>query len=244
MALPVQDFGGLSRPGDGDCKQDQEGVYLVQAREVYSQSALLVLYEEKEIRQSWPLEAKETTIGRWPDNDIVIADRWVSRHHARIERRGLRYVIEDLGSKNDTFVNGERLTAPHELEDGDRIQIAPQYQFTFVDAEATAPVRPAEIGLRLDTAQRQVWVAEQEVPPPLSPAQFAFLELLSREPERVFSRDEIIAAVWSDSDSSGVSDDAIDSLVRRLRKRLAKLDPDHDYIETVRGHGFRLVQHQ
>jgi hypothetical protein len=216
----------------------------VQANETYSQSALLVLHEGEEVRQSWPLDAQETTIGRWPDNDVVIADRWVSRHHARIVRRGLRYVIEDLGSKNDTFVNGQRLTAPHELEDGDRIQIAPQYQFIFVDAEATAPIHPAAMGLRLDATQRQVWLAEQEVLPPLSPAQFAFLELLSSEPERVFSRDEIIAAVWPDSDSSGVSDEAIDSLVRRLRKRLAQLDPDHDYIQAVRGHGFRLIQRQ
>lgn len=214
----------------------------MQANETYSQSALLVLHEGEEVRQSWLLEAQETTIGRWPDNDVVIADRWVSRHHARIVRRGLRYVIEDLGSKNDTFVNGQRLTAPHELEDGDRIQIAPQYQFIFVDAEATAPIRPAAMGLRLDAAQRQVWLAEQEVLPPLSPAQFAFLELLSSEPERVFGRDEIIGAVWSDADSSGVSDEAIDSLVRRLRKRLAQLDPDHDYIQAVRGHGFRLIQ--
>ena len=214
----------------------------MQANETYSQGALLVLHEGEEVRQSWPLEAQETTIGRWPDNDVVIADRWVSRHHARIVRRGLRYVIEDLGSKNDTFVNGQRLTAPHELEDGDRIQIAPQYQFIFVDAEATAPIRPAAMGLRLDAAQRQVWLAEREVLPPLSPAQFAFLELLSSEPERVFGRDEIIAAVWPDADASGVSDEAIDSLVRRLRKRLAQLDPDHDYIQAVRGHGFRLIQ--
>ena len=214
----------------------------MQANEAYTHSALLVLYEGKEVRQTWPLEAQETTIGRWPDSDVVIADRWVSRYHARIVRQGLRYVIEDLGSKNHTFVNGQQLTAPHELEDGDCIQIAPQFQFTFVDAEATAPVRPAETGLRLDVAHRQVWVAGQEILPPLSPAQFAFLELLSSEPERVFSRDEIVDAVWPGSDASGVSGEAIDSLVRRLRKRLAQFDPHHDYIQAIRGHGFRLIQ--
>lgn len=208
------------------------------------ESALLVRRKEKEIRQSWPLEAQETTIGRWPDNDVVIADRWISRHHARIVRRGLRYAIEDLGSKNGTFVNGQRLTAPQELEDGDRIQIAPQHQFTFVDAEATAPVRPAEPGLRLDATQRRVWVAGQEILPPLSPAQFALLQLLSSDAERVFDRDEIIAAVWPESDPSGVSDDAIGSLARRLRKRLAQSDAAHDHVQAVRGHGFRLTQRQ
>jgi DNA-binding response OmpR family regulator len=37
-----------------------------------------------------------------------------------------------------------------------------------------------------------------------------------------------------------VSEQAIDALVRRLRDRLAELDPDHRYVVTVRGHGFRL----
>jgi predicted component of type VI protein secretion system len=210
--------------------------------ETGSQSALLVLYKEDEIRQSWPLKAKETTIGRWSDNDVVIADRWVSRRHARIVQRGMRYVIEDLDSKNGTFVNGQRLRIPQELEDGDRIQVAPQYQFTFVDAEATAPVRMTEPRLRLDAIQRRVWVAGQEVLPPLSLAQFALLELLSSDPGCVFSRDEIIAAVWPEAMASGVSAEAVDSLIRRLRKRLAKLDPSHNYILAVRGHGFRLAQ--
>ena len=216
----------------------------MQTNQVYAQGALLVLHEGDEIRSSWPLDADETTIGRWPDNDVVIADRWISRHHALITRRGLRYVVKDLGSKNGTFVNGQRLTGPQELEDGDRIQVAPNYQFSFVDAEATAPVWLAGPQLRLDAAQRQVWVAGQEILPPLSPAQFAFLELLSREPDRVFNRDEIIAAVWPESIALGVSDEAIDSLVRRLRKRLAKVDPAHNYIQAVRGHGFRLIQRQ
>jgi hypothetical protein len=215
----------------------------MQAQKI-SQGALLVLHQAGEVRQTWPLEAEETTIGRWPDNVIVVADRWVSRYHARIVRRGMRYVVEDLDSKNGTFVNGQRLTGPQELEDGDSIQVAPEYRLTFVDAEATAPVRPAGPGLRLDAAQRRVWVAGQEVLPPLSPSQFAFLELLSSDPERVFDRDEIIAAVWPNAIASGVSDEAIDSLVRRLRKRLAELDPDHDYIEAVRGHGFRLIWHR
>jgi DNA-binding response OmpR family regulator len=59
---------------------------------------------------------------------------------------------------------------------------------------------------------------------------------------RVYSRDEIVAAVWPRDALAGVSDETIDALVGRLRRRIAALDPEHRYIVTVRGHGFKLVQ--
>jgi DNA-binding response OmpR family regulator len=92
----------------------------------------------------------------------------------------------------------------------------------------------------LDREERRVVVAGQELVPPLSAAQYDFLSILAEEPGRVYSRGEIIAAVWSDVEPEGVSDDAIDALVRRLRHRLAEVDPDQEYIVTVRGYGFRL----
>jgi DNA-binding response OmpR family regulator len=149
--------------------------------------------------------------------------------------------MEDAGSKNGVFVNGQRVTSPRPLEDGDRIQIAPGLELIFVDSEATAPLpRRVEQGLNLDRTERQVMVNGQKVVPPLSTAQYDFLALLAEEPGRVYSRQEIITAVWPDAEPEGVSNDAIDALVRRLRQRLAELDPDHEYVITVRGYGFRL----
>ena len=51
---------------------------------------------------------------------------------------------------------------------------------------------------------------------------------------------EIINFVWGTQESIGVTDQALDALVRRLRDRLAELDPQYQYIITVRGQGFRL----
>jgi len=56
----------------------------------------------------------------------------------------------------------------------------------------------------------------------------------------VCSRDEIVEAVWPEVAEEGVSDQAIDALVRRLRERIGEMDTGHQYIVTVRGHGFRL----
>jgi DNA-binding response OmpR family regulator len=66
------------------------------------------------------------------------------------------------------------------------------------------------------------------------------LSLLAEEPGRVYSRDEVIAAVWPEDEAEGISDEAIDALVRRVRLRLRELDDSHEYITTVRGYGFKL----
>ncbi|HEY6278831.1 MAG TPA: FHA domain-containing protein [Streptosporangiaceae bacterium] len=70
------------------------------------------------------LPTKVLRIGRAQDNDIVIADLGVSRHHAELRKVGDRYQIVDLNSHNGTFVNGQRITtAP--LTDGDIVGIGP-----------------------------------------------------------------------------------------------------------------------
>jgi DNA-binding response OmpR family regulator len=64
--------------------------------------------------------------------------------------------------------------------------------------------------------------------------------MLAEQPGKVYSRAEVIAAAWPGQAAEGVSDDAIDALVRRLRQRLAEIEPEHDFVVTVRGYGFRL----
>lgn len=181
-------------------------------------------------------------IGRDEESEIVIPERQVSRRHASIHLEEDRYVLKDLGSKNGTFVNGQPVLEPHSLQDGDEIQVAFCCKLTFVGAEATAPVFFDEVqqGLRMDEESRRVWVMGQELDPPLSPAQYRLLELLYQEPGRVYTRDEVVDAVWPEDDREGISEQAIDALARRLRERLAEVDPATQYVITVRGHGFRL----
>lgn len=207
-----------------------------------SQAAMLVLTQDGEFRQSWMLAQELTTIGRQDDNVVCIPDRWVSRHHACIRCQGTHYHIEDLGSKNGLFVNGNRVVEPLVLEDGDRIQIAPRYELTFVDNEATAPVFRQQTGVVVDQVTRRVWVMGVELDPPLSTHQFVLLKEMVNAPERVFSRDDLIAITWPDEDPAGISDEAVSSLVRRLRGRLTDIDPANRYIVAVRGHGFRFEQ--
>jgi pSer/pThr/pTyr-binding forkhead associated (FHA) protein len=177
---------------------------------------------------------------------MPVSDRLVSRRHAEIEREHGQYVLRDCGSRNGTFVNGQRISEPHILRDGDEIQIGLEFKALYIDPEATGALGTEVIavsrGLWIDQDSREVLVEGKKLTPPVSKAQFSLLTLLYGKPGRVYSRDEIAAVVWSQNDIGGVSDEMIDALVGRLRRRIAAVDPDHRYIVTVRGHGFKLVQ--
>lgn len=68
--------------------------------------------------------ALTTTIGRAPDNDIVIKETAVSGHHAKITLQGDKFILEDFKVTNPTQVNGEDITQqPHTLADGDELTI-------------------------------------------------------------------------------------------------------------------------
>jgi DNA-binding winged helix-turn-helix (wHTH) protein len=69
------------------------------------------------------IEEGETVLGRDPDATAFIDHTSVSRHHARITIAGDRVTVEDLQSKNGTFVGGKRLDAPATLADGDELKI-------------------------------------------------------------------------------------------------------------------------
>lgn len=205
---------------------------------------MLIIQEGALAGHRWMLDKDTIVLGRDESCDIVLPERLVSRRHAAIRRKDRGYLLEDLGSKNGTFLNGQAVTEPMVLQDGDEIQIALCLRLTFVDAGATMPLILEEEqlhrGIRLDKDGHRVWVGNCELQPPLSPAQYRLLELLYDHAGAVCSREEVVHAVWADALEEGVSDQAIDALVRRLRERLAEVDPDHSYIITVRGHGFRL----
>lgn len=208
---------------------------------VGGETAMLILREGQGVGTRWMIDRSDMIIGREEDCDIVLPSRQVSRNHARIRRSGGRHILEDLGSKNGTFVNGQELTEPYTLQDGDEIQIALSFKLFFVDAGATVPLFfERQAGLRLDKDAKSVWIKGQELDPPLSLAQYRLLELLYDNEGKVCSRDEVVQAVWPDVVEEGVTEQAIDALARRLRERLSELDPDHQYIVTVRGHGFKF----
>ncbi len=83
---------------------------------------LIVLEGATEMGKVFPL-LDGLTIGRSPDNDIVLANSFVSHTHARVLEKNGAYFIEDLNSTNGTFLREKRILKPAQLKSGDRIRI-------------------------------------------------------------------------------------------------------------------------
>lgn len=212
------------------------------------------------IGQTGPLNGErwaihnDLNLGRDETCDILIPDRQVSRFHARLIVKEEGILLEDLASKNGTYLNGDRIEAPVFLQDGDTVRVALVQDFVYLSSDATMPLGPGiapvikshEIGqpvvkrLYLDKLSRRVWIDDQEILPPLSVPQFRLLEALYDNHGKVVSRQELIVSVWGDKEAVGVSEQALDALIRRLRDRLAELEPNHKFLITIRGYGLRL----
>ncbi len=202
-------------------------------------------------QERWSVD-RTLILGRDPKCDIVVPARQVSRRHARVYPKGTTVWVEDLGSKNGTFVNGERLEPgkPAPLKEGDTLILALAQRFVLVNPAETltlpvdrAPgdVKEEEVPrrLRMDLEAHRVWVLGREIDPPLSRQQFRLLSVLYQHQGQVVPRATLVEAIWG-KESLWVTQPALDALLHRLRERLAEYDPDHTYIVTLRGQGIRL----
>jgi pSer/pThr/pTyr-binding forkhead associated (FHA) protein len=182
------------------------------------------------------LSGEVTKIGRAVENDIVITSNRVSREHAQVKRDGWRAILEDLGSTNGTFLNGERVMTPMCLQDEDRISIG-DVTLIFYDPDVTYRETPMP-DLEVDVSAGIVRVNRQVVQ--LSPKEFALLAFLHERSGQVCSKDDIGRAVWPEYEGN-IYDYQVENLVRRLR---AKFEPDPanpQSLLTIRGLGYKLV---
>ena len=150
--------------------------------------ASLVVLDPNGHRKRVPVDPIPFLIGRQPENHLILRDRRVSRSHARIVVENGAYVLEDIGSRHGTFVNGKRVKRK-QLENTDRVEFGAQdsYQLLF-----------ALDGAELKRLMEQVGGGEQSVAPPGVGSNLAKLRAildLARTLQSSFSIDEVLASV-------------------------------------------------
>lgn len=117
------------------------------------------------------LNKNEIYIGRDVNNDIVINDSEISRKHSRLLMQAGGFVLEDLGSTNGTFINGQRLMGPHVLRPGETLMLGENVSLVFeagFDSDATvvsAPVQAPTYTPPPPPVQRETYT-----PPPVQQA--------------------------------------------------------------------------
>lgn len=103
--------------------------------------ALLQVLKGLNPGQQFPLEGERIILGRHPECDIVLEVGAVSRQHAVIVREGPSYFVEDLKSRNGTYLNGKAVEGRAQLKENDRVKIC-DLLFTFHD-DPPKPAKPA-----------------------------------------------------------------------------------------------------
>jgi hypothetical protein len=105
-----------------------------------SDSFRLVVRRGPQPNQVYELNKDIVTLGRDITNDITINDPEVSRHHLRLTRGAGGFTLEDLGSTNGTFVNGQRLTGARPLRTGDMVGLGETVTLAYdASSRAAAP---------------------------------------------------------------------------------------------------------
>jgi pSer/pThr/pTyr-binding forkhead associated (FHA) protein len=101
----------------------------------------LVIRSGVDVGKEFILDKNELIIGREQTADITISDPEISRRHARLFFQNGGYIIEDLGSTNGTFVNGQKISGPYLLRPGEVVNFGEHVSVLFesvqVDPNAT-----------------------------------------------------------------------------------------------------------
>ncbi len=100
----------------------------------------VVVHEKGGRARRFPVVADQFTVGREADNDLVLDQVNISKHHLRLRRRDGGVEVVDLSSTNGTYVNGRKISTPRRMGRADRIYVGDYILMLEGDDPAIAPL--------------------------------------------------------------------------------------------------------
>ena len=186
----------------------------------------------------YPLGDVPIVIGRGADCQVPVASEHVSRRHAEVREHEGAYVLRDLGSKNGTMLNGRRIDGEVRLAEGDEIGVTgAAWVYRRGDETLTVRLPPIVPTLSVDAKRAEVHVGGREIV--VTAHELRALAALAEDPGALVTKDELARNVWPETGGI-VSDESIEQLVSRLRRKLGDDAREPRYLLTVRGLGYRL----
>ncbi len=143
----------------------------------------LVVRRGPQPNQVYELNKDVVALGRDITNDIVINDPEVSRHHCRMTRTPTGYILEDLGSTNGTFVNGQRLTGSRTLVNGDMIGLGETVTLGYEGGAVQRPASPFQQETVISSTAPPPYGAPGAPPSPAPPPGYQPIQQPYGEPQ-------------------------------------------------------------
>jgi DNA-binding response OmpR family regulator len=181
-------------------------------------------------------------LGRLPTPDVVLVTAAATDPPAPAIVRGVRQRIEaPLVALLDGAAEPDRIAVLHAGAD-DCVDVGIGLgellaRIETIERRSRRAVLVEAGGVRLDQGTRQAWAGD--VPLDLTRREFDLLAYLAAAPHRVFSRQQLLAAVWGHA-QAGVDPATVTEHVRRLRTKLRAAGGSRDCIRTMRGVGYRF----
>jgi hypothetical protein len=213
----------------------------------------------EDIGKVFPLLTDAAVIGRKTGDsgpDICFYDVRVSREHAEVVYRQDCYYLRDLGSKNGTEIDGERLQPGnlYPLKHNSAIGLGITDEGPCVLLRFSASDETVAIGiskkerpkaslvdwLKINEEKKEVWVDGKPIH--LSRKEFSLMLLLKQNAGRICSKDEVIAAAWPQVQEPGVISDAnVDQLIHRIREKVEVNPSSPTRVVSKKGFGYMLL---
>ena len=199
--------------------------------------------------KTMPLSHRPVTLGRRPDNDLIVDEASVSRRHALIMETPQGFAIQDLNTINGTFVNRGKIGDGEQvLEHGDRIRLAASEVTLIFRHEGNPTVTMSNPTTTTDgpripghSVEKPKPATKNGKPPSLTPKQIDLLRLLESRKGSVVSREEIARAVWPELPSGTQVNQVIDDAINQLRASIGDDPQKPIHLLTVGEFGFLLV---